>query len=53
MLIVLRKAYIDSRYKLGYTVAPEDLKWLAERVKLLKELTREACERKIGEYRNT
>ena len=29
---ILIKAYIDARYKLGYTVDPDDLHWLAERV---------------------
>jgi uncharacterized protein len=32
LFILLVKAYIDSRYKLGYTVDPSDLKWLDERV---------------------
>jgi hypothetical protein len=44
------KAYIDSRYKLGYTVDPEDLKWLAERVGKLKELTEIVCGERIDSY---
>jgi len=44
---ILVKAYIDSRYKLGYTVAAEDLQWLAGRVEILKGLTKEVCEEKI------
>ena len=51
MFTVLRKAYIDSRYKLGYMVEKEDLEWLALRVQQLKELTKVICEGKIREYR--
>jgi len=47
---LLVKAYIDSRYKLGYTVDPEDLKWLAERVGRLKELTEVVCGERIDSY---
>jgi len=47
---ILVKAYIDARYKLGYTVDPDDLYWLAERVKKLKELTELICKEKIGSY---
>lgn len=47
---ILVKAYIDSRYKLGYSVAPEDLQWLAERVGKLKELTENICSEKIDQF---
>jgi len=46
----LVKAYIDSRYKMGYTIAPEDLQWLAARVQRLKELTEELCKEQIERY---
>jgi HEPN domain-containing protein len=45
---LLVKAYIDSRYKLGYAVHPPDLAWLAERVKLLMELTGKICQERIS-----
>ena len=45
---ILVKSYIDSRYKLGYSVNPKDLKWLAERVKLLRELTVQLCTERIA-----
>ena len=49
LFTLLVKAYIDSRYKLGYTVAVEDLQWLADRVQKLKELTEKIClERIVG-----
>jgi HEPN domain-containing protein/predicted nucleotidyltransferase len=53
MFTVLRKAYIDSRYKLEYTVSPEDLKWLIARVQELRTLTKGICEGKIERYKNT
>jgi HEPN domain-containing protein/predicted nucleotidyltransferase len=37
---ILVKAYIDSRYKMNYEIAKEDLVWLFERVGVLKELVR-------------
>jgi HEPN domain-containing protein len=46
--ILLVKSYIDSRYKLGYKVDPEDLQWLALRIKLLKELTVKLCLERIA-----
>lgn len=48
--ILLVKSYIDSRYKMGYTIAPEDLQWLAGRVQKLKELTEVICKEKIDKY---
>jgi uncharacterized protein len=47
---ILVKAYIDSRYKLGYTVDPTDLQWLAEKVRKLKKLTEEICSGKIDQF---
>jgi HEPN domain-containing protein/predicted nucleotidyltransferase len=47
---ILVKAYIDSRYKLGYTVDPADLQWLAERVGKLKELAEGICIEKIEQF---
>jgi uncharacterized protein len=52
LFILLVKAYIDSRYKLGYTVDSEDLNWLATRVKLLKELTMQLCLERISILQN-
>lgn len=52
LFILLAKAYIDSRYKLGYTIAPEDLQWLAARVQKLKQLTEVVCKEKIAAFEN-
>lgn len=47
---LLKKAYIDSRYTLDYKVAKEDLEYLSERVKKLRELTGLACREKIESF---
>jgi len=48
LFTLLVKAYIDSRYKLGYTVDAADLTWLGSRVQKLKELTEAICLERIG-----
>jgi uncharacterized protein len=50
LFILLVKSYIDSRYKMGYAIAPEDLQWLIERVSILKMLTEEICLEKINKF---
>lgn len=50
LFALLVKSYIDSRYKMGYTVAAEDLQWLADRVQKLKELTELVCKERIESY---
>jgi HEPN domain-containing protein/predicted nucleotidyltransferase len=47
MFILLKKAYIDSRYKLDYTITREELEYLSSRVLKLRELTEVACKEKI------
>ena len=47
---LLRKAYIDSRYK-EYTITKEELEWLAERVIKLQNLTEEVCKKKIESFK--
>ena len=47
LFTILVKSYIDSRYKLDYYVNPKDLIWLAERVRLLKELAVSLCLERI------
>jgi predicted nucleotidyltransferase/HEPN domain-containing protein len=47
LFILLVKSYIDSRYKMGYTIAAEDLQYLIDRVFLLKTLTETICQERI------
>ena len=47
---LLQKAYIDSRYDMNYKIEKEELEYLGERVKLLKELTERICNERIGQF---
>jgi predicted nucleotidyltransferase/HEPN domain-containing protein len=47
---LLRKAYVDARYKPSYTITKEQLDWLAERVQELQDLTEKLCKEKIASY---
>ncbi len=47
---LLRKAYVDARYKPSYTITNEQLEWLAERVRFLKGLTEKLCREKIESF---
>ncbi len=44
---LLRKAYVDARYKAEYSITRQDLEWLAGRVQLLREMTERICKEKI------
>lgn len=44
---LLKKAYIDARYKRDYVITKEELDYLAGRVRKLQELTKRICEEKI------
>ena len=50
LFILLKKAYIDSRYKLDYSINREELEYLSERVQKLRELTEIACKEKIESF---
>jgi predicted nucleotidyltransferase/HEPN domain-containing protein len=50
MFILLKKAYIDSRYKLDYTITREELEYLGSRVLRLRGLTELACKEKIERF---
>ena len=47
---LLRKAYVDARYKASYTINQEELQWLEERINLLSEMTEKLCAEKIASY---
>ncbi|MBN1909342.1 MAG: HEPN domain-containing protein [Pirellulales bacterium] len=46
---LLKKAYIDARYKRDYAITKEELDYLAARVQKLQELTRRICEQRIAD----
>ncbi|MEE8058056.1 MAG: HEPN domain-containing protein [Pseudomonadales bacterium] len=47
---LLRKAYVDARYKPSYIITPQELEWLAERVQQLQALTEKHCKEKIESF---
>ncbi|MDD5599279.1 MAG: HEPN domain-containing protein [Victivallaceae bacterium] len=44
---LLKQAYVRARYDMGYKVTKEELEYLAERVKLLQDITEKVCKEKI------
>lgn len=48
--MLLRKAYVDARYKINYKITKADLDYLAGRVTLLRRLTEELCREKIESF---
>ena len=48
---LLKKAYIDARYKRDYAITKDELEYLAGRVRRLQDLTKRICEEKIAEHR--
>lgn len=51
LFTLLKKAYIDSRYKIGYEIKKEELAYLSERVKLLRDITADSCTEKIKQMK--
>jgi len=47
---LLRRAYIDARYKKNYKITKKQLEYLAKRVKLLQRLTKKICQQKIESF---
>ena len=45
---LLKRAYIDARYKRDYKITKAELKYLAERVRKLQRLTKKICGEKIA-----
>lgn len=48
--MLLRKAYVDARYKINYRITKADLDYLGERVALLRQLTEQLCQEKIESF---
>ncbi len=47
---LLRRAYVDARYKKTYRIIREELLWFEERVKHLRTLPEEQCAEKIASF---
>ncbi|THB65773.1 MAG: HEPN domain-containing protein [Gammaproteobacteria bacterium] len=48
MFALLRKAYVDSRYKKDYVITAEELDWLCSRVLKLQGMVKQMCQEKIS-----
>ncbi len=48
--MLLRKAYVDARYKINYKITKADLDYLGECVALLRQLTEQLCKEKIESF---
>ncbi|NML96155.1 HEPN domain-containing protein [Novosphingobium sp. TW-4] len=44
---LLRDAYVKARYSPSYRISADELAWIAERVRVLQDLVRSACEARI------
>ncbi|WP_284878392.1 HEPN domain-containing protein [Brevundimonas sp. MEB006b] len=44
---LLREAYVKARYSKHYKISDEELAWLAERVEVLRGLTKTVCEERL------
>ncbi|HQS96339.1 MAG: nucleotidyltransferase [Novosphingobium sp. 17-62-19] len=44
---LLRDAYVKARYSPAYRISADELAWIAERVKVLQDKVRSACEARI------
>ena len=47
---LLRQAYVNARYKPSFTIADDELEWLASRVNYLQTLTEQSCQARIASY---
>jgi len=48
---LLRAAYVKARYSRHYRITDEELAFLTERIGLLRDVVRQACETRIEELR--
>ena len=44
----LKRAYVEARYSASYQITTEDLAWIGERIAVLQELVRAACEERLA-----
>jgi predicted nucleotidyltransferase/HEPN domain-containing protein len=45
---LLSRAYVEARYSSEYTITTEELEWLTDRVKMLQQLVKQACEERLA-----
>jgi predicted nucleotidyltransferase/HEPN domain-containing protein len=47
---LLKRAYVEARYSMSYKITKEELEYLAERVKMLQDITEKVCKEKIESF---
>ncbi|GGX60411.1 HEPN domain-containing protein [Saccharospirillum salsuginis] len=47
---LLRHAYVSARYDPNYSITPDELEWLAERVRVLQTMAERLCREKIAGF---
>ena len=50
---LLKRAYVDARYKKDYVITAEELVYLSGRIEVLRELTEELCVREIARLKGS
>lgn len=48
---LLRAAYVKARYSKHYKITDEELAYLTQRIALLRDIVREACEKRLQDLR--
>jgi uncharacterized protein len=46
---LIRRAYVEARHSPHYKITAEELAWAAERIGILRDLVRSACEAHLAE----
>lgn len=49
---LLKRAYVDARYKKEFQISKADLEYLSDRVTFLRQITQQRCEEKIRQFYN-
>ncbi|MDD5597552.1 MAG: HEPN domain-containing protein, partial [Victivallaceae bacterium] len=47
---LLRSAYVGARYDMNYKITPDELEYLAERVKKLRDISEKVCKEEIKSF---
>ncbi len=47
---LLKRAYVDARYKIGYKITKKELEYLSKRVIKLQSITEKVCKAKIKSF---
>ena len=48
---LLKRAYVEARYSDQYDASSDDLEWLVERARMLRDFVAARCQARIGELK--